>query len=265
MRRTFTLIELLVAVPAIAELPSKRTQATPRAARFTLIELLVVIAIIAILVALLLPALSSAKEVARRASCGSQLKQVGLAILSYADDNQGNLICMNTDPFTSGIWDGNYQFYTNILSDGGYLPKPPSWVLESWGNVASGIWRCPTVTDEKVQWGGGYGINLLQNWSGHLQGCGRTTNLSQIRRSASLWLIGDTEGNYPTSRGFRSTKLFIQCPMCVNWDSLTDDVKSAAARHLKSVNACYVDGHVEINPFKSLRDNDNDVFAHNSK
>ena len=60
-------------------------------AGFTLIELLVVIAIIAILVSLLLPALTRARDSGRKAACISNLRQMGIAVHAYASDHDGRI------------------------------------------------------------------------------------------------------------------------------------------------------------------------------
>lgn len=123
---------------------------SPGSRGFTLIELLVVIAIIAILAAMLLPALASAKERAKRAQCLSNLRQVAIGSLNYALDNRDVLIPA-------------YQNNQPIALD-------PNIHVEAWATVGlnirsnafNDIWTCPNRAGLPAynatynQWGLGY-------------------------------------------------------------------------------------------------------------
>jgi prepilin-type N-terminal cleavage/methylation domain-containing protein/prepilin-type processing-associated H-X9-DG protein len=102
---------------------------------FTLVELLVVIAVIAILAALLLPALSKAKESARRTRCASNLRQVLLAASMYADENDGRFPAQPSDgrPVRAVGGDGR-NFYDLLMP---YTLNPDTWLCPSAGDNAA--------------------------------------------------------------------------------------------------------------------------------
>ena len=107
---------------------------------FTLIELLVVIAIIAILAALLLPALSRAKQRGQRAACLSNLRQIAVAFRVYLDENQDHFVDRRD---LKSSFPGGYHPWTS------WPPSDPrsGWaaiVLQSAG-ASPQIWSCPAA------------------------------------------------------------------------------------------------------------------------
>jgi prepilin-type N-terminal cleavage/methylation domain-containing protein len=124
---------------------------------FTLVELLVVIAIIGILVALLLPAVQSAREAARRSQCNNNLKQLGLGLQNYHDTNKtfvygkggsaplsatGAIVCNTTTP----------PFYGNCSRLSGFISLLP--FIEQQAMYSN------------IQAGGGNPVCMSQGWAG---------------------------------------------------------------------------------------------------
>ena len=239
---------------------------------FNLIDLLVVIAIIAILAAMLLPALSKAKDKAKGISCVNNNKQIGLGLIMYASDNGESLPPLNT-----GTWPGvTTNWWFKVLDNGRFITS---------SSQSNNVWRCPSVQDTDINPGvvsyykspcEGYGplegntiTEGIFRYAFNGAAALGSLKLSRINRSSQIWMIGDV-GTPKNGGGFDKmpiayyTEVTTKQPLASSGWTTAPSNKQPACRHNGRAAFSACDGHVEIWKWADLRADLSDVFAVNS-
>ena len=226
-----------------------------RAIGFTLIELLVVIAIIALLMGILMPALSRAREQAKEAICRTNLKSLHMGLELYANDNEGYACTYSsTTVFIKAI-----DYCVENMNESRSCPKAPVKLRDELSESHLGTATTPWVwglADEASgrQEAGSYGINgwlypdcpYYEEDSDFPRGAPYFGKLYNVRKPGETPSFGDcaTVDSWPhDTTPVPVTKLELSQPLMEH--ALKTQIKRHCLdRHGMAVNLSYMDGHV---------------------
>ena len=216
-----------------------------KAQGFTLIELLVVIAIISILAAILFPVFARARENARRSSCASNLKQIGLATMQYVQDYDGKYFWRCYGDATHPAAPGTAGDCVTYWGPNGATSATSGFLQPYVKNTQ--IFTCPSG-NATTAYPSGYAYNLVAGVPGSY---GHTVlSESVVERASEMIAFYDTQwalqGYPPTADSWNTGTWNVN--FCRKPSTGAGDCDSADlhyGRHLDGANASYMDGHVK--------------------